>query len=694
MDVMWVTEEVSLVEFYQSGLSLAKEAGYDVVMCFVAREADAPRAYDDLIKAWQSIDDLTGPKILFLFAGKSVRAGHESENIYRQGHKAQHQLPTSRLLFSPDILMLHSSRMHSKQMRESAYHWRHGPTEHYDLDILRQCTEDKSPIGGSNAELDYILARRRPTQPRRRELTERQTPQIRELRDYLSLDERDVPCLHFTFLDGSASIHFKISPQMNIYMTLKSLVESIESDDVKRARDGLAMLTQRKWSLIKEKQDLERKDMSSEQEFSDLTSSLEKIADAQIECDVSINEMAAALRSHVVQPTKEARRDAFDKLQAARTTLDLRSEWKLIRPRVQRIIDIASDVRPLDLSPEHVGEKRRQAETKKASLLRIEREMKEIVHSQKTYHGELHSVLSPKGIREKVNMTISATAKTFLRSFVVVAAGQELEAVRSYLDAEGAKRKTYPLSDNWSVEQIRRTRGKQIEFCLAIAPGQGTEDMGDLLDFLRREAAPSTVILVGMMAGIPGRSGLLDVQAPRNIINGMRLGTRSGKIVPEPHGRDVDPVLHNRLQAMDRHRQNIDDIRLVTHKHSICVAAKFDDLTPELAQATLAADPENIIGIEMEGSALTARQASQRRSGDSTGYLMIKGVADYAGDKATQEEIRRLKSALESSGIENATDLLANPDPTTNKPLKAALQRIATVRAMRVALALMEEGAR
>jgi len=36
--------------------------------------------------------------------------------------------------------------------------------------------------------------------------------------------------------------------------------------------------------------------------------------------------------------------------------------------------------------------------------------------------------------------------------------------------------------------------------------------------------------------------------------------------------------------------------------------------------------------------------------------------------------------------------LLADPDPTTNRQLKAALQKIATIRAMRVALALLAEG--
>jgi hypothetical protein len=277
------------------------------------------------------------------------------------------------------------------------------------------------------------------------------------------------------------------------------------------------------------------------------------------------------------------------------------------------------------------------------------------------------------------------------QSFVVVAARQELDAVRSYLDLEGARREPYNLSKNWSAERLSIDQGIPIEFILMLAPGQGLEDMSDLLSFIQG-AKPKTVILVGMMAGIAGKSRLLDVQAPRNIINGVRLGTRSGRIVPEPHGRDVDPILHNRLQSLDRNRHNIADIPLVTHKHTVCVAAKFDDLTPELAQAALASDPENIVGIEMEGAALTAKQATQRRNNDATGYLMIKGVADYAGANLTHEEVVTLRSVLEPFEGENSKVLLAEPDPTTNKRLKLLLQKIATIRAMRVALALLAEG--
>jgi hypothetical protein len=140
---MFVTEEESLVDFYKSGLSLAKEAGYDIVLCFIAREADASRAYDDMISAWESIDDLTGPKVLFLFAGPSARADHESDNIYKDGSGRDN---SGRLLFSPHVLMLHSKRLDSRQNDFPAKRSRHSAIGHYDLQELKENTEDKHPF--------------------------------------------------------------------------------------------------------------------------------------------------------------------------------------------------------------------------------------------------------------------------------------------------------------------------------------------------------------------------------------------------------------------------------------------------------------------------------------------------------------------------------------------------------------------
>jgi len=544
---MYVTEEVSLVEFYQSGLSLAREAGYDVVLCFIAREADAPGAYDDLIRAWQSIDDLTGPKILFLFAGPSVRAHHESENIYREN--------SERLLFSPDVLMLHSKGLHSGRVNGLRAPT-HSAIWHYDLQQLREYTEDKHPLTRGNIHKDkYIIARHRPLRPRREDITTSQTSQIRQLRDFLSLQEQDIPCLHFTFLDGSPPMHHQVTQQMNIYATLKAIVEAIESEDMKNTKAEISRIRTRQAALRQEQQQLERKSTSPEQHFRSVIALLEEAMALGTEQQGEIQELIIALRSHARQPSEESRRVAFDRYKSTRTLLSGRSDWGAIRSGVQRLIDIASHSNQIDISPSSVANTKSLEDQKKAALARIAGENNELELLKREQERKLESMLAPPGIRTRMSRAVSASMKAFLQSFVVVAARQELDAVRSYLDSEGAHRETYHLSENWSAERVSVDQGTPIEFVLILAPGQGLEDIADVLSFIQREAEPKTVILVGMMAGIPGKSRLLDVQAPRNIINGTRLGTRSGRVVPEPHGRDVDPILHNRLQSLDRSRR-------------------------------------------------------------------------------------------------------------------------------------------
>jgi hypothetical protein len=220
----------------------------------------------------------------------------------------------------------------------------------------------------------------------------------------------------------------------------------------------------------------------------------------------------------------------------------------------------------------------RKLDQQRDLLRRLEAEHDELVLLKGKHESTLRSVLV-SGVRARLAKPISERTGTFLESFVVVAARQELDAVRSYLDQEGAHRETSDLSANWSVERVSIDQGTPIEFTLILAPGQGLGDMADVLSFIQKEAKPKTVILVGMMAGIPGKSRLLDVQAPRNIINGTRLGTRGGRIVPEPQGRDVDPILHHRLQSLDRTNRKIADIPLVTHKRTVCVAAKLDEVS-------------------------------------------------------------------------------------------------------------------
>lgn len=687
---MWVTEEVSLVEFHRSCLGLARGAGYDVVLSFIAREADAPRAYDDIIRTWQSLDDLTGPKILFLFAGNSVRERLESENIYRESYRRSEQ---GRLLFSPDVALISSKRMEAVESERSQPQSIYSNMPHFNLQKLRNHTEERHPNKRrTNPLYDRRFARPQPERPKRKAIARPQTSQIRELRDHLSLRESDVPCLHLTFLDGSEPVHYKVRPEDDIYKTLKIIVETVGSAELKVMKEKLSDVKRKLISGSNGLVKLKKVAPSLEEVFIGVIATLRDGALQGQDGQGRVFALEKALLDLTQEPNEQRKRAAFDAFRDVREVLRAHPFWRDLKSSVQRVIDLAAIAGPLSDVSDTTAAYRQYTEHKAAQISLLEKQKLDLEARKEDLLHQITVFVSPRCVRQRVKAALSDDLEASLDTFIVVAARQELEAVRSYLDSVGASREKEHLSDVWSAERVSLQTGRRLEFGLIQAPGQGVEDMATLLDFLLSKAKPKSVLLVGMMAGIPRKSRLLDVQAPRNIVNGTRLGTRDGKIVAEPHGRDVDPVMHNRLQSIDRGRSRIADIALVTHKHSICVAAKFDDLTPELAQAALATDPENIVGIEMEGSALTARQAGQRRSGENTGYLMIKGVADYAGEKASGDEIAQLKPALEADGVADVDALLKDPDPTMNKMLKSALQKIATIRALRVALALIEEG--
>ena len=207
--------------------------------------------------------------------------------------------------------------------------------------------------------------------------------------------------------------------------------------------------------------------------------------------------------------------------------------------------------------------------------------------------------------------------------------------------------------------------------------------MNRLLDAIALYGDPQNVILVGMMAGIKGKSSMLDVLVPRQIYDVTSLGTRAGEVVPEPKAGTVDPTLHHSLSVLDFTATEASGIEITPHKYTATVSGKYDDLEPEMARRALGVDWENIVGLEMEGSALVEKQGTQSQDRRAIRYLMIKGVADYAGERPSGLEVRRLRA------IPSLTPFLNNPDPTNNRAFKAAMQKEATIRSFMVAMVLL-----
>jgi nucleoside phosphorylase len=274
-------------------------------------------------------------------------------------------------------------------------------------------------------------------------------------------------------------------------------------------------------------------------------------------------------------------------------------------------------------------------------------------------------------------------------AFVVVAAQQELRYVREYLKQHSIAMEAHtPMAGrSGTAFYLPAGNGSQKRVGLMVASSQGRESMSELLEAISSNEKPQLVIMVGMMAGIQNKAKLLDVIAPKTVYDGTAIGTRDGAVVAEPEAADIDPLLHQWLLDHDwGDDEYSQDINVILHKKTVTVSAKIDDVTHELAQAALCVDRENVIGLEMEGIALANRQKRNQLVPDTVRYLMVKGVADYAGKTITNEDCDQLPDALKAIAV-------VHQDPIRNKDLRLALQKEATWRAMSVARSLLEKGA-
>lgn len=273
---------------------------------------------------------------------------------------------------------------------------------------------------------------------------------------------------------------------------------------------------------------------------------------------------------------------------------------------------------------------------------------------------------------------------TTIENYIVVAAGQELAAVRSYLSGVATKKGQYVLKKRpVDVYEFETSTGKRQLLALMLAAAKGKAKMKELVEVIAENSNAKRVLMVGMMASLKGKVQLLDVIAPKTVFDASAIGTKAGRLVSEPEAGVMDPELHLWLSGADYIGTQAENFRVITHKKTITVAAKIDEVDHDLAKAALAVDPENVVGLEMEASALTEAQELNNLNDRKIGFLMIKGVADYAGEKPNADEVVELKK------IEELSPYLSDPDPTNSPQLKAALQNLATVRSLIVALHLL-----
>lgn len=186
----------------------ASDRGFVWIMCLLAREAEAEEAYSSIQRHWESLNDLTGDSILFVFAG-TARENSHTDSCLQHGTESWRRLKNPSLHFAcKDVLTVPGDRY----------------PNFYD------------------------------------EITTNHTQSITELKNYFKLSESDIPSLVLTptsqILRHSDQIVIKLN-KSDLYGQVKEIVETIERPlrrydiDRKSCERASKLLNERKEAVAK-----------------------------------------------------------------------------------------------------------------------------------------------------------------------------------------------------------------------------------------------------------------------------------------------------------------------------------------------------------------------------------------------------------------------------------------------------------
>ncbi len=277
----------------------------------------------------------------------------------------------------------------------------------------------------------------------------------------------------------------------------------------------------------------------------------------------------------------------------------------------------------------------------------------------------VHNSASPRGSR-----------------FIVLSAAQELRPVLHAASSIGMSHHETPLGKNLIGHRLTwNHEAGSTDLWLAVAMRQGVDALTALLTILSERFDPISVILTGMMGGIPSKIKFLDVVVPTVMFDGRIVGTKNKRILAEPEPATPHPAIHSILNNIPAVEIEGTEVNVKKNKKSLTVAAKHDDISHYLFRSISGADPENIVAFEMEAQAIGYKNYFQQLDGDNVIYGMVKGVADFGGMDSEQPEteIEQVKNVINYSLDDGEFDPIRNP------VVKQKLQFEATKRALVVA---------
>lgn len=181
--------KIPIADFLKYSLESAYEQGFSWIMCLLARDADAEETYQQVKRYWNSLNDVTGNTILFVFAGKQGEEKLPDSLLW-------HEAKDYRALTNPLIRFVNDN---TPTVPRYIY-----PTFDYKTDEIN-------------------------------ELAVTHTSSITELKNFLGLSEKDIPSLVFIpthKLACEKKVVVRLGKE-NLYRTVKGIIESLEEPLIK-----------------------------------------------------------------------------------------------------------------------------------------------------------------------------------------------------------------------------------------------------------------------------------------------------------------------------------------------------------------------------------------------------------------------------------------------------------------------------
>lgn len=204
---------IPLVDFYKNLLPAARDAGFKVVLTALVREADSPSFYEDIKRYWTSLHDVTGSDILFVFAGANA-----AKELKDYGVRSKNR---EELVFSNSLAMTGSEVGQIRMYIPYPSNYYRKPL--HSLDAETDSENDKSrvreAISGPSSDFGGS-----------------HTLEIAQLRDFLNLSERELPCLVFTVLNPRIEDFYRrhiivplsVLDHITVYQYIKNVAEALE----------------------------------------------------------------------------------------------------------------------------------------------------------------------------------------------------------------------------------------------------------------------------------------------------------------------------------------------------------------------------------------------------------------------------------------------------------------------------------